>query len=186
MLGMLPVLVRSAFFHLAARVRGIEIAGLPVVRRKLPRVRNAGSMRLGRNVIFGGRVVRVQIGTSKTGRLVVGNHVGFNDGANVFADEEIVIEDDVAIGDFVSIHDTDFHELAPGMGVRRVPVHVGRNAWIGRNAVIMPGVTIGAHAVVAAGAVVTRDVPAHSVVGGVPARVLRTLDIPDPDRYVRW
>lgn len=55
-------------------------------------------------------------------------------------------------------------------------VRVGKNAWIGMNVTICPGVTIGEYAVVAAGAVVTKDVPAYAMVGGVPAKVIRCLD----------
>ena len=55
-------------------------------------------------------------------------------------------------------------------------VTVKKNAWLGMNVTICPGVTIGEYAVVAAGAVVTKDVPAYAVVGGVPARVIRYLD----------
>lgn len=55
-------------------------------------------------------------------------------------------------------------------------VVVRKNAWIGMNVTICPGVTIGRYAVVAAGAVVTKDVPDYAVVGGVPAKVIRTLD----------
>lgn len=55
-------------------------------------------------------------------------------------------------------------------------VVIKKNAWIGMNATICPGVTIGEYAVVAAGAVVTKDVPPHAVVGGVPAKVIKYLD----------
>lgn len=62
------------------------------------------------------------------------------------------------------------HDLFPA------PIHIGRNVWIGANATVLPGVTIGDHAVIAAGAVVTKDVPANTVVGGVPAKVIRMMD----------
>ena len=58
---------------------------------------------------------------------------------------------------------------------RYAPIRIGENVWIGSNATILPGVTLGDWAVVAAGAVVTKDVPPMTVVGGVPARVLRTI-----------
>lgn len=55
------------------------------------------------------------------------------------------------------------------------PIRIGRNAWIGANATILPGVTIGDNAIVAAGAVVTKDVPANTVVGGVPAKFIKNI-----------
>lgn len=55
------------------------------------------------------------------------------------------------------------------------PVHIKRNAWIGANATILPGVTIGENAGVAAGAVVNKDVPDNAIVGGIPARIIKTI-----------
>jgi acetyltransferase-like isoleucine patch superfamily enzyme len=60
-------------------------------------------------------------------------------------------------------------------GVSTKPTIIGDDVWIGANAVVLPGVTVGNHAVIAAGAVVTHDVPANTVVGGIPAKVLKTL-----------
>ena len=55
-------------------------------------------------------------------------------------------------------------------------VVLGKNVWVGAHATILPGVTIGDNAVIAAGAVVTKDVPANAVVGGVPAKVLKMIE----------
>lgn len=57
------------------------------------------------------------------------------------------------------------------------PIMIGKNVWIGASATILPGVTVGDNAVVAAGAVVTTDVPDNSIVGGVPAKVIKRLDV---------
>lgn len=59
------------------------------------------------------------------------------------------------------------------------PIVLGRNVWVGSNATILQGVTIGDNAVVAAGAVVSRDVPANTIVGGVPARIIKKIDNPE-------
>ena len=65
-------------------------------------------------------------------------------------------------------------DLVDRMLVYRAPIVIGDHVWIGTNAIVLKGVTIGDGAVIAAGAVVTRDVPAHSLAAGVPARVIRS------------
>ena len=55
------------------------------------------------------------------------------------------------------------------------PIHIGKKVWIGSHVTILPGVTIGDHAIIAAGAVVAKDVPANTVVGGVPAKTLKHI-----------
>ncbi|WDF70653.1 DapH/DapD/GlmU-related protein [Sphingobacterium oryzagri] len=88
----------------------------------------------------------------------------------------ITIEDDVLIAPKVSLL-TEGHPLTPAdRGALQVkPIVIKRNAWIGANATILPGVTIGAHAVVAAGAVVSADVPDYAVVAGIPAKIVKTI-----------
>lgn len=94
------------------------------------------------------------------------------------------------IGDYVMIGPhtliaTVNHPISP-MGRRKYlsvakPVTIGNDVWIGGNVTILPGVTIGNNVIVAAGAVVTKDVPDNSLVGGVPAKLIRTIenDIPE-------
>jgi acetyltransferase-like isoleucine patch superfamily enzyme len=89
----------------------------------------------------------------------------------------ITIEDDVFIAPKVSllseghpVSSEDRHSLVPG------PIHLKKNAWIGANATILPGVTVGENAVVAAGAVVSKNVPDNTIVGGIPAKVIKQLD----------
>ncbi|MCF2602166.1 sugar O-acetyltransferase [Parabacteroides distasonis] len=89
----------------------------------------------------------------------------------------------VTLGDGCQIgHNVVFatlnHELPPERrGVTRpAPIVLGKKVWVGSNATILQGVTIGDNAIVAAGAVVTKDVPANTIVGGVPARVIKRID----------
>ncbi len=56
------------------------------------------------------------------------------------------------------------------------PIHIGKRVWLGANVTILQGVTIGENAIVAAGAVVTKDVPANAIVGGVPAKVIKMIE----------
>lgn len=88
----------------------------------------------------------------------------------------ITLEDDVLIGPRVNLT-TENHPLNPAERTTLLikPIVVRRNAWIGAGATVLPGVTVGENAVVAAGAVVTADVPANTVVAGIPARVIRTI-----------
>ena len=92
---------------------------------------------------------------------------------------EIYIGDNVMIGPNTLIVTVN-HPMTP-MGRRKhlgiaKPVHIGNDVWIGGNATILPGVTIGNNVVVAAGAVVTHDVPDNTLVGGVPAKKIRDLE----------
>lgn len=84
----------------------------------------------------------------------------------------ITIGDDCGIGDNVKIADSDHHSI--GGKNPTAPITIGNHVWICSNAMITSGVTIGDGAVVAAGAVVVNDVPAHCLVGGVPAKVIKT------------
>ncbi|MDM7854757.1 sugar O-acetyltransferase [Cellulomonas alba] len=113
-----------------------------------------------------------------------GHHVSIGRGTFVNADflalggGRITIGEDVLIGPGVRFY-TPNHPLDPDhrrAGYERVlPIVVGDNVWIGGSAILLPGVTVGADAIVGAGAVVTRDVPPATVVAGNPARVIRRL-----------
>lgn len=107
----------------------------------------------------------------------IGKNVFINFDCTFLALGGITIEDDVLIGPKVSLI-TENHPLEPQhrKGLTGQPVHIKRNAWIGANATILPGVTIGENAVVAAGAVVSKDVPDHVVVGGIPAKIIKTIE----------
>lgn len=104
----------------------------------------------------------------------LGKNVFINHACSFLDIGGITIEDDVLIGPRVNIT-SESHPLDPADRAALVlkPVHIKRNAWIGAGATILPGVTVGENAVVAAGAVVSRDVPPNTVVAGVPAKVVR-------------
>ncbi len=88
----------------------------------------------------------------------------------------VVIGDDCQIGHAVVFATLNhFEDTVRRKATHPAPIVLGRGVWVGSNATLLQGVTVGDHAIIAAGAVVTRDVPPRTIVGGVPARVIRPI-----------
>jgi hypothetical protein len=106
----------------------------------------------------------------------VGKEVFINFGCTFLDQGGITIEDGVFIGPEAKIL-TEGHPEQPALRhtLQTKPIVIRRKAWIGAGAMVLPGVTVGENAIVAAGAVVTKDVPDNAIVAGVPATVLRTI-----------
>ena len=123
-----------------------------------------------------------------------GKHVHF--GNNVYAnfnltlvdDTDIYVGDKVMFGPNVTVA-TAGHPIDPELRYQamqyNIPVHIGENVWIGANAVVLPGVTIGDNSVIGAGSVVTKDIPANVVAVGNPCRVLREIGEHDKEYYYK-
>lgn len=105
---------------------------------------------------------RIGIHNTIIGPVTIGSHVNLAQGITVTA---------------LNHNFSDTTRRIDEQGISTNPVTIEDDVWIGANAVILPGVTIGQHAVVAAGAVVTADVPANTVVGGVPARIIKKINM---------
>lgn len=111
------------------------------------------------------------------GRAIsLGKNIFINHACSFLDMGGITLEDDVQIGPRVNLT-SENHPLDPAdrKTVIPRPVVIKRNAWIGAGATILPGVTVGENSIVAAGAVVSRDVPPNTVVAGIPAKVVKTL-----------
>jgi len=111
------------------------------------------------DVIIGDHT-RIGLHNTIIGPVDIGNHVNLAQGITVTA---------------LNHNFSDTNKRIDEQGVSTNPVTIEDDVWIGANAVILPGVTIGEHCVVAAGAVVTKDVPPHSLVAGVPAKVIKNI-----------
>ena len=108
-----------------------------------------------------GDYTRIGIHCTVIGPVCIGHHVNLAQGITVTA---------------LNHNFADTNRRIDEQGISTKPVVIGDDVWIGANAVILPGVTIGRHVVVAAGAVVTKDVPDYCVVAGVPAKVVKKLE----------
>ncbi len=113
--------------------------------------------------------------------LVIGDRCVVGTRSTFTAHESIEIGDDVWFGQDVFVSDASHGYQDPDVPVgdqlgRHQPVRIGSGSWIGHGAIVLPGTTIGRNVVVAAGSVVRGDIPDHSVVAGVPGRVVRRLE----------
>lgn len=108
--------------------------------------------------------------------IIIGKDVFINSGCHFQDQGGITIGDGSLIGHNVVLA-TINHDLNPKNDRKNhyAPIKIGAHVWIGSNTTVLPGVSIGDWAVVAAGAVVTKDVPPYTVVGGLPAKVLKTI-----------
>lgn len=118
----------------------------------------------------------------------LGRQVYANFGLTLVDDTHIYIGDHTMMGPNVVLA-TAGHPILPELRGERalqynMPVHIGRNCWLGAGVIVMPGVTIGENTVIGAGSVVTRDIPANVVAVGNPCRVLRPIG--EKDRQVYW
>lgn len=111
------------------------------------------------DVIIGDHT-RIGLHNTIIGPVTIGSHVNLAQGITVTALNHNFEDSDKRIDE---------------QGVSTTPVTIEDDIWIGANAVILPGVTIGNHSVVAAGAVVTKNVPPHSLVAGVPAKIIKQI-----------
>ena len=118
----------------------------------------------------------------------MGHHVYANFNLTVVDDGDVFIGDYVMIGPNVTIA-TAGHPIQPDLRRKAIqfnqPVHIGNNVWIGANALILPGVTIGDNSVIGGGSVVTKDIPANVVAVGNPCKVLREIGEKDEKYYFR-
>ena len=115
--------------------------------------------------------------------ITIGKNVFINSGCHFQDQGGIEIGDGCLIGHNVVLA-TINHDLYPENNRinHYAPIKLGKSVWVGSNSTILPGVTVGDWAVIAAGAVVTRDVPPMTIVGGVPAKVIRVID-PKEERH---
>ncbi|MDP4093038.1 MAG: acyltransferase [Bacillota bacterium] len=133
--------------------------------------RNA-AITVGRKVQIHRNVKLSVWGNENFSELIIGDNTSIGDRTEIHAGKKVEIGSGCNIAWDVCIMDRDYHKFNSNKEEIE-PVRIGDNVWIGCNSLVMKGVTIGNGAVVAAGSVVTKDVPQDTLVGGNPARVLK-------------
>jgi maltose O-acetyltransferase len=115
----------------------------------------------------------------RNSRITIGKDCKLSNNTSIIAIQSVEIGNDCLIGELVSIMDSDFHAINPNKRhsgrIKTAPVKLEDNVWLGSRVMVLKGVTIGENSVVAAGAVVTKSVPANCVAAGVPAKVLECI-----------
>jgi acetyltransferase-like isoleucine patch superfamily enzyme len=173
--------------RVALRCWGATVGGDLGVSGRL-RLRVYGTLTIGRgvrinsgasnNFVGGDRRMAMWVGPRAT--LQIGDGCGLSS-STIVCLAGITLHEGTFIGGGCDIYDTDFHQLDPhdrlaNRGpVGSAPISIGPRAFVGAHSIVLKGVTIGEGAIIAAGSVVTRDVPAFEIWGGVPAKKLRDL-----------
>lgn len=124
--------------------------------------------------------VSAHVHIEEPNKIEVGNNCSFNRGCWISGGGGLQLGNDVIIGPNVIIHSANHIYLDPSLPIRAQghelkKVIISNNVWIGAGAIILPGVTINENSIIAAGAVVTKVVPANSLVGGVPSRLIKHI-----------
>jgi maltose O-acetyltransferase len=154
-------------------------ADVPVSVRLFGRVQvvAAGQIVLGRGVVLKGSVVPIELIAMNRAVLKIGDQSFLNYGCSISAHQEVSIGRRCKLGHYVMVLDNQQHSVGNHLELPpSAPVEIEDDVWIGSRAIVLPGVRIGRRAVVGAGSVVTRDVPANTVVAGNPARVIREIE----------
>jgi acetyltransferase-like isoleucine patch superfamily enzyme len=141
-----------------------------------PLIKNEGTILIGERVAIWSVFDRTKLFVHPKACLKIGNESRIN-GVHVSVKHSVTIGDRVRIGPYTLIMDSDFHDVSDHMKEGKSgAVKISNDVWIASRVIILKGVSIGKGARIAAGSVVTHDVPDHTLVAGVPAKVIKRLD----------
>ena len=180
----------TAYTRLLFWLTGVKCGSLKALGKPRVNVSLGGKATIGKDFYIRTGQAYTEVGSlgsrilvGPKGVLTIGDHVGMSN-ATIVADNSVTIGDNVMIGGGTQIFDKNFHSTDPAIrtgghetraDVNTAPVFIGDNVFIGTNCLICKGVTIGENAIVAAGSVVVKSIPAGEVWGGNPAKRLHCI-----------
>ena len=184
--GALRHLWAKLYYAPLLRLRANSVGSGLVLYEDIPKIFGNLRIELGEQVVLSGQQVWFACGDTSEKRLTVGDNSYIGFGVEIFVGSEVIVGSHVLVANYVLLNGYDGHPLDPfarAAGQRpdeagHGAIRIGDYAWIGSRAIVLKGVSIGRGAVVASGAVVTKDVPELTVVGGNPARQIRTIEAP--------
>lgn len=161
----------SAKFYL----RNCTDKGVKVTVNGKPMIRNRGTLILGNRVAIWSVFDRTKLLVHPGGTLRIGSGSRIN-GVHISVKSSVTIGENVHIGPYSLIMDSDFHDVADTKKEgKKGDVEIGNNVWIASKVTILKGVKIGEGAIIAAGAVITKDVPPYCIAAGVPGKVIKRI-----------
>ncbi|MCF8371470.1 MAG: acyltransferase [Bacteroidales bacterium] len=150
--------------------------GPMVFTKGRPAILNKGSIKIGNVVSIWSTIHRTRLSAHRGGSIEIGNN-NFINGVFISASSRVKIGNNCKFGPITMIMDSDFHDINDHSKEGQTSeISIEDNVWVGARATILKGVTIGEGSIVAVGAVVTKSVPPNSIVAGVPAVVVKTID----------
>jgi acetyltransferase-like isoleucine patch superfamily enzyme len=148
-----------------------------VVVYSCPEIHGTGQIHFGKNLLL---YRDLYLETREQGNIKIGNDVVLSRGIHLVSYSRLEIGTGSMIGEYSSVRDANHkmseNTLLRDAGHTSAPIIIGSNVWIGRGVTIVAGVTIGDHALIGANAVVTKDIPSHTLAVGVPARPVKVLN----------
>ncbi|MEX0639071.1 MAG: acyltransferase [Balneolaceae bacterium] len=157
--------------------RKFDSSGYLVVTGGRPKpevIHRGGKLLAGNCQFYSG--VRLEIGPG--GTLLIGNGTYLNRNTLIVCEDRVEVGENCKIAWDVIIMDSDLHPIDDTTPIVNKPVRIENGVWIGCRSIILKGVTIGYGAVIAAGSVVTKDIPPRTIYGGSPAKLIAELDDP--------
>lgn len=168
----------SIFFRLIlARfyLRKCTQVGKLVTTKRKPMISNKGEIHIGNEVAIWSVFDRTKLLVHPKGKLIIGDKSRIN-GVHISVKRSVKIGQNVRIGPYTLIMDSDFHDVYEREKEgKKGPIEISDHVWIASKVIILKGVKIGKGSMIAAGSVVTKDVPSYSLAAGVPAKVIKTL-----------